>query len=80
MNPFILAGLIFGAIGLIQEAMEMKADPNRSKVVKPEKKAIAAPKTGDTIVNVGGQQVKQPAAKVKKEPEKPAKEPPPSDG
>ena len=76
MNPWLLAGLVFGVIGLIQEAMAVKEDPKKSKVKTPAK-------AGDTIVNVGGQRVETPAQKAaaaaKKEKEKP-KVDKPSDG
>lgn len=87
MNPFILAGLVFGAIGLIQEAMTANEDKKKSTVVKPKDDIVPA-KAGDTIVNVGGAKVETAAQKVaavkkaaeKKADEKKPKETPPSDG
>ena len=77
MNPFLLAALVFGAIGLVQEAMDAK-----EKEVKPAKpakpKAIAAPAPGpQTIVNVGAE---KKATVEKKAAKKVAPEPKPSDG
>lgn len=83
MNPFILAALVFGAIGLLQEAMDSSEKAKKSKVVKPEK--VAAPvKTGDTIVNIEGTRVQTAAQKAtekakEKEKEK-SKDQKPSDG
>lgn len=82
-NPFLLAALVFGVIGLLQEASDRKVDPKESKVVKP-KDAKPPAKAGDTIVNVGGTTVQTAAQKLaevkKKADEKKPKEPAPSDG
>lgn len=79
MNPWLIAGLVFGVIGLIQEAVGMD-DKNKSKVVKPKETKALPNKAGDTIVNVGGQTTKVPAAKTDKKPADKPKEQKPSDG
>ena len=77
MNPFLLAALVFGAIGLVQEAMDAK-ESEKKPTPKPAKpKALPAQPGPTTVVNVGGQD--KPTVE-KKPAKKPAKEPTPSDG